>query len=104
MKLIDALKAAENQLFGWVIDHHNSKKSNGETCKSPLCFYRKIGFTVHENERLEKEEISGMKIEWKKCKVLNKNLKFPTKKKLPQMNADKSKLDLRRSSATKNNV
>ena len=65
-KLIDALKAAENQLFGWVVDHSDSKKSNGETYQSPLGFYRKIGFTVHEGERIEKEGVSGVKIEWKK--------------------------------------
>ena len=44
----------------------DDRKTNGETYKSPLGFYRKIGFTVHEGERLEKEEISGVKIEWKK--------------------------------------
>ncbi len=65
-KLIDALKAAENQLFGWVIDHSDSRKSNGETYQSPLGFYRKIGFTVHEGERIEKDGISGVKIEWEK--------------------------------------
>ena len=63
-KLIDELKSAENRLFGWVIDHSNSRKSNGEAYKSPLGFYKKLGFRVHENERIEKEGISGVKIEW----------------------------------------
>ena len=68
VKLIDALKAAENQLFGWVIDHNDSKKSNGEQYRSPLGFYKKIGFRVIENERIEKEGISGVKIEWNALK------------------------------------
>ncbi len=66
VKLIDTLKAAKNQFFGWVIDHSDSRKSNGETYQSPLGFYRKLGFTVHESERIEKDGISGVKIEWKK--------------------------------------
>lgn len=64
VKLIDALKTAENRFFGWVIDHADSKKSNGESYRSPLGFYKKLGFKVHENERIEKEGISGVKIEW----------------------------------------
>lgn len=65
IKLIDALKSAENSLFGWVIDNDESLKLNGEYYKSPLGFYRKIGFIVHENEKIEKQNISGVKIEWK---------------------------------------
>lgn len=64
VKLIDALKAAENRLFGWVIDRNDYKKSNGEQYRSPLGFYKKVGFRVHENEKIAKQEISGVKIEW----------------------------------------
>lgn len=63
-RLIDELKAAENWLFGWVIDHSDSKKLNGERYDSPLGFYKKLGFRVHENDRIEKDGISGVKIEW----------------------------------------
>lgn len=63
-KLIEALKASENRLFGWVIDNDDWRKSNGEFYKSPLGFYMKIGFQIHENERLERQKISGVKIEW----------------------------------------
>ena len=65
VKMIDALKSAEKRFFGWVIDHNDSRKSNGEVYKSPLEFYKKLGFQVRENERLEKDGISGVKIEWK---------------------------------------
>jgi GNAT superfamily N-acetyltransferase len=64
VKLIDTLKEAEERFFGWVIDHDNNRKANGEKYRSPLGFYRKLGFKVHENERIEKEGISGVKIEW----------------------------------------
>lgn len=64
VKLLDALKAAEKRLFGWVIDNDDSRKSNGEIYKSPLGFYKKIGFRVHESEKIEKQGISGVKIEW----------------------------------------
>lgn len=64
IKLIDALKTAEKRLFGWVIDNNESVKSNGENYRSPLGFYKKIGFLIHENEKIVKQEISGVKIEW----------------------------------------
>ncbi|HEX8289160.1 MAG TPA: GNAT family N-acetyltransferase [Pyrinomonadaceae bacterium] len=63
-RLIDKLKAAERRLFGWVIDNSNSQKSNGEVYESPLGFYKKLGFRVHENDRIEKKGILGVKIEW----------------------------------------
>lgn len=65
VKVLDALKSAEKRLFGWVIDTDNYKKANGEIYRSPLGFYEKIGFIIHENERIIKQEISGVKIEWK---------------------------------------
>ncbi|MCD9187658.1 MAG: GNAT family N-acetyltransferase [Pyrinomonadaceae bacterium] len=64
VKLIDALKSAEKRFFGWVIDNDDNVKSNGTAYKSPLEFYKKIGFAVHTDEKLIKEEISGVKIEW----------------------------------------
>lgn len=65
VKLVDALKATEEKIFGWVIDNDECLKSNGKNYRSPLNFYRKIGFIIHENERIEKQQISGVKIEWK---------------------------------------
>ncbi len=65
IKLLDALKSAENGFFGWVIDTNDFEKANGEKYRSPLGFYKKIGFIIHENEKLVKQEISGIKIEWK---------------------------------------
>jgi len=42
----------------------NQRKANGKPYKSPLGFYKKIGFLVHTDEKLIKAEISGVKIEW----------------------------------------
>ena len=63
-KLIDALKATENRFFGWVIDDDDNLKSNGEKYRSPLGFYKKLGFKVHVNDKIVKQQISGVKIEW----------------------------------------
>jgi ribosomal protein S18 acetylase RimI-like enzyme len=64
VKLIDAIKQAEKRLFGWVIETDDCEKSNGEKYRSPLGFYKKIGFRIHENEKIEKQNIPGVKIEW----------------------------------------
>ncbi len=64
IKLLDALKAAERHFFGWVINTDDFEKANGEKYRSPLEFYKKIGFKIHENEKLVKQNISGIKIEW----------------------------------------
>ncbi len=62
--LIDAIKATEKQFFGWVIVSEDYEKANGEKYRSPLGFYKRIGFIVHDGEKLFKENISGVKIEW----------------------------------------
>jgi ribosomal protein S18 acetylase RimI-like enzyme len=64
LKLLEALQRAEKRLFGWVIDHNKSLRANGEPYRSPLAFYRKTGFRVHDSEKIVKQDISGVKIEW----------------------------------------
>ncbi|WP_317899931.1 GNAT family N-acetyltransferase [Aurantibacillus circumpalustris] len=63
-KMLDKLKQSENVLNGWVIDHNNDKKKNGEAYLSPLKFYEKCGFEILTKERLEVEKISAVKIKW----------------------------------------
>lgn len=63
-KMLDKLKQAEPVLNGWVIDHNNDKKKNGETYLSPLPFYKKCGFEILDQESLELENISAVKIRW----------------------------------------
>ena len=40
-KLLNLAKEKESELNGWVIDHSNDKKLNGEFYRSPLPFYFK---------------------------------------------------------------
>ena len=65
--LLNLIKEKENRLNGWVIDHHNDLKQNGESYQSPLAFYMRNGFKVLPETRLEDEKISALKIEWRKA-------------------------------------
>ncbi|WP_229734105.1 GNAT family N-acetyltransferase [Flavobacterium orientale] len=63
-KLLDLLKQSEALLYGWVIDHSKDKKRNGNPYLSPLSFYKKCDFVALEEERLELDTISAVKIKW----------------------------------------
>ena len=65
-KMLNLVKEKESELNGWVIDHSNDKKQNGEIYESPLSFYLKNGFEILVKNRLENEKISAVKIKWKK--------------------------------------
>jgi GNAT superfamily N-acetyltransferase len=62
--LLNTLKSSESILNGWVIDHPNDKRANGQPYRSPLAFYRKCGFDVLTDQRLETGHISAVKIRW----------------------------------------
>jgi GNAT superfamily N-acetyltransferase len=63
-KMLEALKQSEKELNGWVIDHNNERKINGQSYTSPLKFYEKLGFEVVKDVRLELDKISAVKIRW----------------------------------------
>jgi hypothetical protein len=63
-KMLNELKKAEQVLNGWVIDHNNDKKKNGQLYVSPLKFYEKCDFEILNDERLELDKISAVKIKW----------------------------------------
>lgn len=65
-KMLNELKQNKTELNGWVIDHNNDKKINGEFYKSPLEFYLKNEFKVLSDIRLELEIMSAVKIKWTK--------------------------------------
>jgi GNAT superfamily N-acetyltransferase len=65
-QLLNLAKEKERELNGWVIDHHNNKKQNGETYKSPLDFYLRNGFELRSKDRLELDVISAVRIMWAK--------------------------------------
>jgi GNAT superfamily N-acetyltransferase len=64
--LLNYAKSKEPELNGWVIDHQNSQRKDGQLYQSPLEFYKKQGFEVHCDIRLELPEISAVKIHWRK--------------------------------------
>jgi len=65
-KMLDKIKNTELVLNGWVIDHNNDKKKNGQEYISPLKFYEKCGFRILRDVRLELDKISAVKIKWQK--------------------------------------
>lgn len=64
--LLDRLKQDEEVLNGWVIDHNNDTKKDGEKYQSPLFFYQKNGFSISPENRLETSTLSAVKITWKR--------------------------------------
>ncbi|HEY5408168.1 MAG TPA: hypothetical protein VIJ92_13820 [Ginsengibacter sp.] len=62
--LLNKLKEKEESLSGWVIDHENDIKQNGEKYKSPVLFYLKNGFKIYSDSRLEIPILSAAKISW----------------------------------------
>ncbi len=69
-KMLNNIKQTEPILNGWVIDHNNDKKKNGQFYTSPLKFYEKCGFKILSKERLELHKISAVKIRWTDNKQL----------------------------------
>ncbi len=62
--LINRLKEDLGIFYGWVIDHNDDKKENGENYKSPLSFYQKLGFEVLHDERIDTDLLKAVKIKW----------------------------------------
>ncbi|WP_312921506.1 N-acetyltransferase [Empedobacter brevis] len=64
-KILNRLKTFSTELNGWVIDHQNDIKANGEPYHSPLAFYLKNDFVQISETRLELNKISAVKINWR---------------------------------------
>ena len=60
-KVLNELKQHENKLNGWIIDHNNDRKLNGNFYKSRLEFYVKNDFEVLSEIRLELKIMSAVK-------------------------------------------
>ncbi|MET3540556.1 GNAT superfamily N-acetyltransferase [Pontibacter aydingkolensis] len=65
-ELLNRAKLLSPEINGWVIDHNNDKKRNGEIYSSPIAFYKKQGFEIVADTRLELDIISAAKIRWRK--------------------------------------
>ena len=64
--LLDQMKLTHNEFYGWVIDHNNDLKLNGENYVSPLPFYLKQGFEIIRDQRIDNEMIQAVLVGWKK--------------------------------------
>jgi len=64
--LMNEIKSKNKCLNGWVVDHENEVKQNGDFYKSPMPFYVKNGFTIITETRIENEKMSAVKINWKR--------------------------------------
>ncbi len=62
--LINQIKDENVNFYGWVIDHNEDLKENGEVYQSPIAFYLKQGFTIVPDCRLDTEMIKAVKIAW----------------------------------------
>ena len=65
-KLLDLAKNKEPLLNGWVVNHNNERKSNGEWYNSPIEFYLKNKFQILPTIKLEVNNLSAIKIKWEK--------------------------------------
>jgi hypothetical protein len=65
-QLLDELKINETEINGWVVDSNDYIKNNGEKYHSPIGFYEKNGFSVLQDVRWNTENLSTVKINWKK--------------------------------------
>ena len=62
--LIDKLKEENKEFYGWVIDHNDDLKSNGEHYQTPMQFYLKHGFEILNDIRIDNEMIKAVLIKW----------------------------------------
>ena len=52
------------ELVGWVIDTNEHLKNDGSFYRSPMDFYKKVGFEVLADLVTEKNGIRGIKVRW----------------------------------------
>lgn len=62
--LIEKLKAENQEFYGWVIDHNDDFKLNGELYITPMPFYLKHGFEILNEKRIDNEMIRAVLIKW----------------------------------------
>lgn len=62
--LIERLKSDNQEFYGWVIDHNDDLKTNGEHYLSPLPFYLKHGFEILNDQRIDSPMIKAVLIKW----------------------------------------
>ena len=66
--LLTMAKKRHGILNGWVVDHANDVRLDGNPYKSPVSFYLKNGFEIVPDVRLELDYLSCVKMRWCKGK------------------------------------
>ena len=64
-KIIEKVKRKHKELNGWVIVEENYLKENNEVYKSPFGFYKKLGFVIFEDKKLDSSILKAVKIQLK---------------------------------------
>jgi len=80
--LIERLKIDLGEFYGWVIDHDNDKKANGDFYRSPLSYYQNMGFEVIEDQRIDNDILKAVKIK-NPVKVYAETARFILREILP---------------------
>lgn len=62
--LVEALKADEHELNGWVTDHNRYLRTDGQQYISPMAFYKKAGFVEMPEKRLDTGRLQAIAIRW----------------------------------------
>ena len=65
-RLLGLAQSRNTVLNGWVIAHNGETRANGQPYRSPLGFYRKLGFEIREEEVIVKKGIRGIRVRWEK--------------------------------------
>ena len=63
-RLLNEVKKHESEINGWIIEHDDYLNGKGEKYLSPIGFYRKNGFTILPEIKLEKDDFYAIKIKW----------------------------------------
>lgn len=63
-QLLAAFKADNAALCGWATDVAHFRKADGSPYLSPLDFYRKNGFSILTEIRLQTDVLSAVKVVW----------------------------------------
>jgi GNAT superfamily N-acetyltransferase len=67
-RLLHALQTESPELNGWVVDETHYSKADGQPYASPLGFYRKNGFVVLPDVRLDTPILSAVQVQWRAAK------------------------------------
>lgn len=65
-QIIELAKEVNIELNGWVINSEGYIKANGEAYNSPLQFYKKNGFKILNQTKLNTDKIGAVKVKWSK--------------------------------------